>query len=552
MAQSQLIMPNSETGPQSVIRSWLKSWGFIDNPFALWEAGREPWLNRYFIKRPFYDELLNSQKSTLIFAPRGGGKSATRIMLENECRPTTPTAAILAVPFTDFSPIAETATHAAPITLAVYVPHLVDAILTQFLATLATTRNAAAHLSAKDAGALRFYIDRYGAHVLSPVQLRALLRRAKPGLNDREAATLADRVHRPETLPDYSDSHLNAFAHCLSLLLTQPAISPSRPIDSPSRVMESLVTLLLQLLNYEPTPCRVIYLLIDGVDEYALTQDNPDASAEFLRPLLGNLHFLELPGLVTKFFLPLEQRAALERVARTDRLDIVPLVWEPPKAEDGSDDLLQLLRRRIATFNTRGLIGLGELCDPSLRRSLEDDMLEVAHGSPRNLLRLGNLVFTEHCRDIPAPESVLLPDEWERAVDHFRSTVQGRIVTSPVDAVPLPITSSTTVPPRLHVDTRTGKVYRGAEELPALSDLEYRLLEFLYRRRGQFCSKDEIALAVYEPKYSHGKSRSSAGISDASLFQLIDRLRQRVEPHPSQPIYITSKKGRGYRLDNAD
>ena len=81
---------------------------------------------------------------------------------------------------------------------------------------------------------------------------------------------------------------------------------------------------------------------------------------------------------MAKFFLPEEQRAAIERIARTnDRLEALTLTWGGPQPE-AAEVLRELLRRRIATFNARGMRGLGELCAGSLRRTIEDEMLKVA------------------------------------------------------------------------------------------------------------------------------------------------------------------------------
>lgn len=543
---------------RSTIRSWLASWEFIDNPFATWEAGQEPQLERYFIKRPFFDQLLHSQKSALVFAPRGGGKSATRIMLEAECRPATPTAAVIAVSFTDFSPFAESHAPVFSPTLSDYLPHLITTVLARVFSALMVNPTAAAQLSSEDFGELRYWLDRYASYILAPDYLGKLLRHTESRLPDELLMILIGYIQRDQMLPGNVNPDLLVIARLLRALQTGLPIPPSGPTDSPSRIIEAIVRLSLRLLSRGPNPCRALYILIDGIDEYALTQDNPEASVALLRALLGNLHFLELPGLAVKFFLPTEQQHALERVTRIDRVDVIPLTWDPPKEQDSpdSDYLRELLRRRIAAFNTRGLRTLGELCDPSLRHSIEDEMLEEAHDSPRSLMRLGDLLFAEHCREIPEMRSLLVPTEWERAVERFRATVRPAadtpavrtVVPAPAPQANLPSHSV----PQLRVDLHAGKVYRGLEELPLLSDLEYRLLAFLYHRKGQICSKDEINLAVYEPKYDLTTDQQRGAISDEAIAQLLTRLRRRIELNPSQPVYLTTVKGRGYRLDNTD
>lgn len=75
-----------------------------------------------------------------------------------------------------------------------------------------------------------------------------------------------------------------------------------------------------------------------------------------------------------------------------------------------------------------------------------------------------------------------------------------------------------------------------------LSRKEYDLLGYLYSSAGQVCSRDEIIRAVWP------ESQDPAAISDATIDQLIHRLREKVEPEPSQPARIISRKAFGYML----
>lgn len=75
-----------------------------------------------------------------------------------------------------------------------------------------------------------------------------------------------------------------------------------------------------------------------------------------------------------------------------------------------------------------------------------------------------------------------------------------------------------------------------------LSKKEYDLISFLYRNAGNICSRDEIIRAVWP------ESKDPGAISDATIDQLVHRLREKVEPEPSQPARIISKKAFGYML----
>jgi FHA domain len=75
-----------------------------------------------------------------------------------------------------------------------------------------------------------------------------------------------------------------------------------------------------------------------------------------------------------------------------------------------------------------------------------------------------------------------------------------------------------------------------------LSKKEYDLLLLLYRNAGNICSRDEIIEAVWP------ESQDPSAISDATIDQLIHRLREKVETEPARPSRIVSKKAFGYML----
>ena len=79
-------------------------------------------------------------------------------------------------------------------------------------------------------------------------------------------------------------------------------------------------------------------------------------------------------------------------------------------------------------------------------------------------------------------------------------------------------------------------------EKKKLSKKEYELLLFLYENAGKVCSRDEIIAAVWP------ESKDSSAVSDATIDQLIHRLRGKLEPEPNDPSRIISRKGFGYIL----
>ena len=93
--------------------------------------------------------------------------------------------------------------------------------------------------------------------------------------------------------------------------------------------------------------------------------------------------------------------------------------------------------------------------------------------------------------------------------------------------------------PELEVDAVAG-IVRVDRQAVALSPKEFALLSFLYERRGQVCSKDEIGVAVW-PEYSDG-------VYDYQIENLVRRLRSRIEPDPANPQMLLTARGMGYKL----
>ena len=94
----------------------------------------------------------------------------------------------------------------------------------------------------------------------------------------------------------------------------------------------------------------------------------------------------------------------------------------------------------------------------------------------------------------------------------------------------------------LVVDEKSREVWVRGKELEApLSRKEFDVLHFLYDRIGQACSKDEIAVAGWP-------ERTNGDVGDHEIEQSIRRLRLRIEEDASQPQYIQTVRGYGYKL----
>lgn len=93
----------------------------------------------------------------------------------------------------------------------------------------------------------------------------------------------------------------------------------------------------------------------------------------------------------------------------------------------------------------------------------------------------------------------------------------------------------------VYIDVDAGDVWVEGKPVEALTDLEYRLLLFLYGRIDRVCDKYSIVEAVWGQDYIDK-------VDDTRIEKLVSRLRQKIEPDAAHPHYLQSLRGRGYKL----
>ncbi len=99
------------------------------------------------------------------------------------------------------------------------------------------------------------------------------------------------------------------------------------------------------------------------------------------------------------------------------------------------------------------------------------------------------------------------------------------------------------VPAGVWVDIDAGVVWVDGRRVEALTDLEYRLLLLLYGRLDKICDKYQIVDTVWGQEYM-------GEVDDARIEKLVSRLRSKLEPDPSKPQFISTIRGRGYKLNS--
>ena len=92
----------------------------------------------------------------------------------------------------------------------------------------------------------------------------------------------------------------------------------------------------------------------------------------------------------------------------------------------------------------------------------------------------------------------------------------------------------------LCLDTRSEKVTLKGQPV-TLTSTEYQILKLLLSNRRQIFSPQRLYEAIWEEPYYYGAGNT--------ITVHIRNLRQKIEPDPSNPVYIKTTWGRGYHCD---
>ena len=495
-----------------ILDNWLGLVGFEANPFATREAESEgPALGEFFVEYPYFDEVRGSGRhpeTTFLFADRGCGKSANRCMIEEACRDQEIEGQVLAIPHTDFrSILRQVEGDVSRVTLDMHLHEILRQGVVALLGYLQHFPDAMERLCRDEQP--RWVALTPSTYLTSSFINRLLRRAGGIGLGltaERLREAFHDGDYRQLILE--ADRQTRLTVYLLAVLLHANVAEATSASPSPVAQLEEFVDL-LRCLGFDAA-----YVLVDRVDELPDTAQSARAGVALLSSLLKDLSLLELPRVAFKFFLPTEMQPGVQALVRTDRVLLRHVTW-------AENDLRRLLQARLEAFSANQAISsLSQISEPEVQ-DIDQRLVHQAVGSPRNLIRLGGLLFSEHCR-LPVKERLHIDaQDWTRAIRRYWSELG------------------------LQMDHVSGRVTVAGRELPpdALSPREYDVLEFLYQHAGELCSRDDIAYNIYG-------TESGAGVSDSAIDQAVSRLRKKIEPG-DDPLFIVTVLGKGYRLDHA-
>ncbi len=302
----------------------------------------------------------------------------------------------------------------------------------------------------------------------------------------------------------------NPGASLIRQILSAPVPSILYDDASPETVMAELMSALRGL------GLESIWLMTDGLESW--TEMASDRLTESLRAFLSTLSLFGQSGPVYKLFLPAEIEPAIGRtggLARR-RIEGIHIHWD-------SSTLKELVERRLAFAFGRKTFPMEQLCNaPGLPEWLE----KTGGRSPRDWLDQVAILVEHYAA---SPQSAPIDEETWKKLRRER-------------------------PPRLYLEEKKRLVQVGGRmvNLDDLPTRVYDMLCYLYHHNDRVVTKAELYFRAYlgkdripqEGEKGYAEPVEYVGLIDTNLW----RLRQAIEPDPSDPVLLITRRGHGVTL----
>lgn len=384
---------------------WVDYFGFQRFPFDRPEAGNEEFARPDFLASCFVEPRgfervfgqADSPVTSLLFASRGTGKTACRVMMDYYCQnglarsssqKSNQSTYVLSVPHIRLDNVLSIARRSqntvSPTILfehhAVEIMRQAVPVFVEMIAKNTDFSNNLKNLKKPDFEDISLFLIFYSAY-LSSAQKEFLrdLGVETPPLGDAIMPGLEGQKPIHNRLPTWEP------------VLFQQRLEEASPLDHLGRWAK-----LVKMVGIKST-----YILVDGVDEIMESANDPSNAHLLIRPLLTNLRLMdETPHLALKFFLPsdMESSVLTDSAFRTDRGFVIE------KIQWGEEDLIKILRDRLKVlglpeYNSRDgtTAGFDALCVPEMRGEIERNLARVSNGNPRYLMNLCSQMVASHC-----------------------------------------------------------------------------------------------------------------------------------------------------------
>ncbi len=349
--------------------TWLrKRHNLLFNPFVPLRAEDDPRLWMYWVGDEDIFRIAWEPGGLILLAPWGGGKSAFRVRLTQECW-TSPV---------DHRPF--------PI---VYLPggayleveeHLQDLTANgtrELLLALGRYPRRFLESSEQTQKGFASFLGRV-SEVL-PIPIMTLLME----MEDQISLTPLNRPYDPGydiEIPREERGELYKF--CASLSSFVPRAEQSR---NPFEHWEELIFWIRELLH-RPS----VYVLVDGLDAWPETASDMEGLLNTLKPLLELSSAWYRQGCFLKIFLPSAVSDVIRDSGLVSNFQIKQIFWSKAL-------LLQVLQRRMVAASRGQMNGLAVLAEPALA-DLDLRLIEAIEPLPRELLFLINSILSTHAQ----------------------------------------------------------------------------------------------------------------------------------------------------------
>ncbi|MCF8478440.1 MAG: hypothetical protein K9G60_15535 [Pseudolabrys sp.] len=378
------------------VNAFLESQKFIEDPFQSTNAGEEPRLEKYFVPPPYFASVLGdptNPKSQVILAPRGGGKTAQRVMIEKSSEAND----FLCVTYDDFPMPSKFQLSDA--SLDYHLNNICGLILLGLLFQLENRPEKIAALTKQDKEILKYQIDRFLGN-FSVDQF------------ERAVSSLKNFGDKANDLWKKYGGKIAALINAVIARYDFGSIDVSQMNFDESKKDEQLKYHLRRQVEIA-IKCgfKSIYVLVDRVDETPLTGMAAQQSFSLIRALITDLPTLEIKGIAFKFFLWDQLKEEYVAYgARPDRIKMFELNWRPEELEKMlSERLKEYSGARHESFN-------------SLTKAVELDthhlVARLGAGSPRDMIRVCGRIVDEHTRS-DTPTTLIPVETIFRGVQNF-------------------------------------------------------------------------------------------------------------------------------------
>lgn len=462
------------------------------------------WLDAVFVA-PAVMEYVNGMRSCVIYGGRGMGKTMLALQLERQANRIPNVPPVLVVNWRPSLPHEPLAGSAA---LRFYFAQICDQCARTLLEWIAEMPERLTSLAEHTFNALACFIQTF-----SKMNLDAF---------------------RQTTRTRYSDASYTAISHLLSY--------PSTPLYAPEAT-ESYILNQLTLL-VEEMGLRGVWLISDRLEPWL--DGTPQEITENLISLFAALALFEDDGFSWKFFAPASLVSSLEQVGAIRRRRIQPYRLEWQQAE-----LIAIVERRLAVAFGK-TVSLSDIYKPPSKTEKAKPDAQKKRTSEKVQIISKQRSLHIDLSTYLAQFAGTSPHTWLDMLRPFVKMYLNIGMARPLTQDEFEDAKRQAAPP-LAYDLENDQVYLGEHPIDNLTKGQRKLLRYLYEHRHKVCSKLELYylahLGYSKMPLSHVEKeweplKNVENVVDNHLM----RLRQAIEPQPSNPLYITTIRQMGIQL----